>query len=81
MSEKCLSQGDRFFGTAVFKPPMTAASNNFFLGSFRIYPKLVVQPIVEKVLLTGQLETTNELYAVAKIAGIKMCESFNHEGQ
>jgi GDP-L-fucose synthase len=50
-----------------------------FLGSSFIYPKLAVQPIVEEALLTGQLEPTNEPYAIAKIAGIKMCESFNRQ--
>ena len=50
-----------------------------FLGSSCIYPKLATQPIVEEALLTGQLEPTNEPYAIAKIAGIKMCESFNRE--
>ena len=50
-----------------------------FLGSSCIYPKLAMQPIVEEALLTGQLEATNEPYAIAKIAGIKMCESFNRQ--
>ena len=50
-----------------------------FLGSSCIYPKLAAQPIVEEALLTGQLESTNEPYAIAKIAGIKMCESFNRQ--
>ena len=50
-----------------------------FLGSSCIYPKLAAQPIVEEALLTGQLEPTNEPYAIAKIAGIKMCESFNRQ--
>ncbi len=50
-----------------------------FLGSSCIYPKFAKQPIVENALLTGQLEPTNEPYAIAKIAGIKMCESFNRE--
>ena len=50
-----------------------------FLGSSCIYPKLAAQPIVEEALLTGQLEPTNEPYAIAKIAGIKLCESFNRE--
>jgi GDP-L-fucose synthase len=50
-----------------------------FLGSSCIYPKLAAQPIVEEALLTGQLESTNEPYAVAKIAGIKLCESFNRQ--
>lgn len=47
-----------------------------FMGSSCIYPKLAPQPIVEESLLTGALEPTNEPYAVAKIAGIKLCESF-----
>jgi len=50
-----------------------------FLGSSCIYPKLAPQPISEGFLLTGKLETTNEPYAVAKIAGIKMCESYNRQ--
>ena len=48
-----------------------------FLGSTCIYPKNSPQPIKEEYLLTGELEYTNEPYAIAKIAGIKMCESFN----
>ena len=50
-----------------------------FLGSSCIYPKLAPQPMSEEVLLTGKLEPTNEPYAVAKIAGIKMCESYNRQ--
>lgn len=50
-----------------------------FLGSACIYPKYVAQPIAEKSLLTGALEPTNEPYAVAKIAGIKLCESYNRQ--
>ncbi len=50
-----------------------------FLGSSCIYPKLALQPISESCLLTGPLEPTNEPYAVAKIAGIKLCESFNRQ--
>ena len=50
-----------------------------FLGSSCIYPKLAPQPMSEETLLTGQLEPTNEPYAVAKIAGIKMCESYNRQ--
>jgi len=50
-----------------------------FLGSSCIYPKLAVQPMAEDVLLTGKLEPTNEPYAIAKIAGIKMCESYNRQ--
>ena len=50
-----------------------------FLGSSCIYPKLVPQPMSEDALLTGKLEATNEPYAIAKIAGIKMCESYNRQ--
>ena len=50
-----------------------------FLGSSCIYPKLSEQPIKEEYLLTGSLESTNEPYAIAKIAGIKLCESFNRQ--
>lgn len=50
-----------------------------FLGSSCIYPKLAPQPMAEESLLQGSLEPTNEPYAVAKIAGIKLCESFNRQ--
>ena len=50
-----------------------------FLGSSCIYPKIVNQPIKEKELLSGKLEPTNEPYAIAKIAGIKLCESYNRQ--
>jgi GDP-L-fucose synthase len=50
-----------------------------FLGSSCVYPKLAEQPISESALLTGTLEATNEPYAMAKIAGIKMCESYNRQ--
>lgn len=50
-----------------------------FLGSSCIYPKSVVQPMAEDALLTGVLEATNEPYAIAKIAGIKLCESYNRQ--
>ena len=50
-----------------------------FLGSSCIYPKLAKQPMTETALLTGTLEETNEPYAIAKIAGIKMCESYNRQ--
>ena len=50
-----------------------------FLGSSCIYPKLAPQPIKEADLLSGPLEATNEPYAIAKIAGIKLCESFNRQ--
>ncbi|ACF42882.1 GDP-L-fucose synthase [Pelodictyon phaeoclathratiforme] len=50
-----------------------------FLGSSCIYPKLAPQPMPESALLTGPLEPTNEPYAIAKIAGIKLCESYNRQ--
>jgi GDP-L-fucose synthase len=50
-----------------------------FLGSSCIYPKLAPQPMQEAALLTGTLEPTNEPYAIAKIAGIKLCESYNRQ--
>ena len=53
--------------------------NLIFLGSSCIYPKKSKQPIKEKYLLTGELEETNDAYAIAKIAGIKMCQSFNEQ--
>ncbi|MBK1646661.1 GDP-fucose synthetase [Thiocapsa imhoffii] len=50
-----------------------------FLGSSCIYPRLAAQPITEDALMTGPLEATNEPYAIAKIAGIKLCESYNRQ--
>jgi len=50
-----------------------------FLGTACIYPKLTTQPIKEEALLSGPLEPTNEPYAIAKIAGIKLCESYNRQ--
>ena len=58
---------------------MSGVKKLLFLGSSCIYPKLAAQPMSEDALLTGKLETTNEPYAVAKIAGIKMCESYNRQ--
>jgi GDP-L-fucose synthase len=53
--------------------------NLMFLGSSCIYPKLAPQPIKEEYLLTGLLEATNEAYAIAKIAGLKLCDAFNKQ--
>jgi GDP-L-fucose synthase len=50
-----------------------------FLGSSCIYPKLAPQPLKEEYLLTGPLEETNEPYAIAKIAGIKLCDAYRHQ--
>ena len=58
---------------------LSGVKNLLFLGSSCIYPKLASQPICENALLTGKLEPTNEPYAIAKIAGIKMCESYNRQ--
>ena len=52
-----------------------AVSKLMFLGSSCIYPKMALQPLKEEYLLTGELEPTNETYAIAKIAGIKQCEA------
>ena len=52
-----------------------------FLGSSCIYPKLCPQPIKEEYLLTGSLEKSNDAYAIAKIAGIKMCQDYNKQYQ
>ena len=56
-----------------------AVTKLLFLGSSCIYPKMAAQPIKEEYLLTGALEKTNEPYAIAKIAGIKLCETFREQ--
>ena len=58
---------------------MSGVKKLLFLGSSCIYPKLAPQPMSEDALLMGKLEPTNEPYAIAKIAGIKMCESYNRQ--
>jgi GDP-L-fucose synthase len=58
---------------------LTGVRRLLFLGSSCIYPKLCEQPLREDALLTGVLEPTNEPYAIAKIAGIKLCESYNRQ--
>ncbi|XKH01357.1 GDP-L-fucose synthase [Marinobacter nauticus] len=58
---------------------MAGVQKLLFLGSSCIYPKLAKQPMKEDALLTGTLEPTNEPYAIAKIAGIKLCESYNRQ--
>ena len=57
----------------------SGAAKFVFLGSSCIYPKLAPQPIKEEYLLTGPLEATNEWYAIAKIAGVKMCQAYRRE--
>ena len=56
---------------------ISGVNNLIFLGSSCIYPKYSKQPIKEKYLLSGALEPTNQYYALAKIAGVKLCESYN----
>ena len=58
---------------------MVGVEKLMFLGSSCIYPKLAEQPIVEEALLTGPLEPTNEWYAIAKIAGIKLCHAYRRQ--
>jgi GDP-L-fucose synthase len=58
---------------------LTGAKKLMFLGSSCIYPKMAPQPLQEDALLTGTLEYTNEPYAIAKIAGIKMCENYRKQ--
>lgn len=58
---------------------LTGVQNLIFLGSSCIYPKLSKQPIKEKYLLSGYLEKTNEPYAIAKIAGVSLCQSYNKQ--
>jgi len=60
---------------------LNGVKNLIFLGSSCIYPKLSKQPIKEKYLLSGYLEKTNEPYAISKIAGISLCESYNKQYQ
>jgi GDP-L-fucose synthase len=58
---------------------INGAKKLLFLGSSCIYPKMAEQPIKEDALLTGPLEPTNDAYAIAKIAGIKMCQAYNQQ--
>ncbi len=58
---------------------LAGIKNLLFLGSSCIYPKKSLQPIKEEYLLSGYLEPTNEAYAISKIAGIKLCESYNRQ--
>ncbi len=63
----------------IYNAYKTGVKKLLFLGSSCIYPRDCPQPIKEEYLLTGLLEKTNEAYAIAKIAGIKMCQSFNQQ--
>tara|TARA_B100000963_G_C22618369_1_gene668583 strand:+ start:644 stop:1591 length:948 start_codon:yes stop_codon:yes gene_type:complete len=66
-------------GNVIHSAFKSGVSKLLFLGSSCIYPKLAKQPMDETELLSGHLEPTNEPYAIAKISGIKMCESFNRQ--
>jgi GDP-L-fucose synthase len=66
-------------GNVIHQAFVSGVKKLLFLGSSCIYPKLALQPMSEEALMTGKLEPTNEPYAVAKIAGIKMCESYNRQ--
>jgi len=63
----------------IFNAHKVGVKKLLFLGSSCIYPKLCPQPMKEEYLLTGELEPTNEPYAIAKIAGIKLCQAFNQQ--
>lgn len=79
------SPADFIYDNLLIEANIIKSSHDFgvprllFLGSSCIYPRLADQPIREEALMTGALEPTNEPYAVAKIAGIKLCESFNRQ--
>ena len=78
-------KGDFIYENLMIQSNIIKSSKDFnvkkllFLGSSCIYPKMSPQPIKEEYLLTGLLEPTNDAYAIAKIAGIKMCQSFNQQ--
>lgn len=78
-------KGDFIYENLMIQSNIIKESQDFgvkkllFLGSSCIYPKMSPQPIKEEYLLTGLLEPTNDAYAIAKIAGIKMCQSFNQQ--
>lgn len=78
-------KGDFIYENLTIQSNIIKCSKDFnikkllFLGSSCIYPKMSSQPIKEEYLLTGLLEPTNDAYAIAKIAGIKMCQSFNKQ--
>ena len=78
-------KGDFIYENIMIQSNIIKASKDYdvkklmFLGSSCIYPKMSHQPIKEEYLLTGSLEPTNDAYAIAKISGIKMCQSFNQQ--
>ena len=74
ISENLIIQTNLIYGAF-----LAGVKNLIFLGSSCVYPKNCKQPIKENYLLDGKLEETNDAYAIAKIAGIKMCQSFNEQ--
>jgi GDP-L-fucose synthase len=78
-------KGDFIYDNLMIQSNVIKSSKDYnvkkllFLGSSCIYPKMSPQPIKEEYLLSGYLEPTNDAYAIAKIAGIKMCQSFNQQ--
>ncbi|MCE2964734.1 MAG: GDP-L-fucose synthase [Alphaproteobacteria bacterium] len=66
-------------GNIIHAAHLAKVSKLMFLGSTCVYPKMAAQPITETALLTGALEPTNEWYAIAKIAGIKMCQAYRRQ--
>ena len=66
-------------GTVVHSAYETGVEKLLYLGSSCIYPRDATQPITEEELLTGPLEETNEWYAIAKIAGIKLCQAYRRQ--
>jgi len=80
-----LYKGDFIYNNLMIQTNVINAAKNFdvkkllFLGSSCIYPKMCPQPIKEEYLLSGYLETSNDAYAIAKISGIKMCQSYNQQ--
>jgi GDP-L-fucose synthase len=83
INDNNIKKADYIYQNLMIQSNIISASHKFsvkkllFLGSSCIYPKFSEQPIKEEYLLTGPLESTNDAYAIAKIAGIKMCQSFN----
>lgn len=74
ISENLIIQNNLIYGAF-----LAGVKDLIFLGSSCIYPKFCKQPIKENYLLTGKLEETNDAYAIAKIAGLKMCQSFSEQ--
>jgi GDP-L-fucose synthase len=76
--DKFLYENLQIQNNIIYGSFLAGVKNLYFLGSSCIYPKNCPQPMKEYDLLSGKLEETNESYAIAKIAGIKMCENFSH---